>query len=61
MYFISFFVLFTVDGLDGPRAIGIDLFRFFRERWIQVVLVQGMKIVIATCNCSRPAGSCELA
>jgi hypothetical protein len=39
LYFISFFVLFAVNGLDSPRAVRIDLFRFFRERWIQVVFV----------------------
>jgi hypothetical protein len=35
--FISFFVLFAVDGLYSPRAVRIDFFRFFRE--IQLVLV----------------------
>jgi len=39
MYHISFLVLFAVDGLYRPRAVRIDLFRFFRERWIQLVLV----------------------
>jgi len=59
--FISFFILFAVDGFDGPRAIRIDLFRLFGERWIQLVQVQAMSIIIATCDCSRPARSCELA
>jgi len=40
VYLIPFLILFfTVNGLYSPRTIRINIFRFFRERWLEIVLI----------------------